>query len=222
MPLARVKKLTDDQPLCSLRRHAGPATLPDKRMQAQGWPPWEERRRQAPRSGLRTGRLRACWRGWEQPGSSVMAKAIHMMVRVLDLDRSIAFYRTAFELDVADRFDFDSFTLVYLRNSEADFEVELTLNKVRGRADPEQGPRRALRARRRLRPHRLLRRRSRRRASAADRGRARPQPDQGIPPRRDADGEVLLRPGPGRVQDRGSAAARSLPLAAAAVREAKE
>jgi lactoylglutathione lyase len=63
-----------------------------------------------------------------------MAKAIHMMVRVLDLDRSIAFYRTAFGLDVADRFDFDSFTLVYLRNSEADFEVELTLNK--DRAEP--------------------------------------------------------------------------------------
>jgi lactoylglutathione lyase len=63
-----------------------------------------------------------------------MAKAIHMMVRVLDLDRSIAFYRAAFGLDVADRFDFDSFTLVYLRNSEADFEVELTLNK--GRAEP--------------------------------------------------------------------------------------
>ena len=60
-----------------------------------------------------------------------MAKAIHMMVRVLDLDRSIAFYRTALGLDVADRFDFDSFTLVYLRNAEADFEVELTLNKDR-------------------------------------------------------------------------------------------
>ena len=60
-----------------------------------------------------------------------MAKAIHMMVRVLDLDRSIAFYRTALALEVADRFDFDSFTLVYLRNAEADFEVELTLNKGR-------------------------------------------------------------------------------------------
>ena len=60
-----------------------------------------------------------------------MAKAIHMMVRVLDLDRSIAFYRTALGLDVADRFDFDSFTLVYLRNAEVDFEVELTLNKDR-------------------------------------------------------------------------------------------
>lgn len=57
-----------------------------------------------------------------------MAKAIHMMIRVLELDRSITFYRDAFALDVADRFDFDDFTLVYLRNAEADFEVELTHN----------------------------------------------------------------------------------------------
>ena len=63
-----------------------------------------------------------------------MAKAIHMMVRVLDLDRSIDFYRRAFALDVADTFDFDDFTLVYMRNPEADFEVELTLNK--GRTEP--------------------------------------------------------------------------------------
>lgn len=63
-----------------------------------------------------------------------MAKAIHTMVRVLDLDRSVAFYREAFGLEVADRFDFDGFTLAYLRNAEADFEVELTLNK--GRTEP--------------------------------------------------------------------------------------
>ncbi len=63
-----------------------------------------------------------------------MAKAIHSMIRVLDLDRSVAFYREAFGLEIADRFDFDSFTLVYLRNLEADFEVELTLNK--GRSEP--------------------------------------------------------------------------------------
>ena len=63
-----------------------------------------------------------------------MAKAIHMMVRVLDLDKSIDFYKTAFDLDVADRFDFDGFTLVYLRNPEVDFEVELTWNE--GRAEP--------------------------------------------------------------------------------------
>lgn len=58
-----------------------------------------------------------------------MAKCLHAMVRVLELERSISFYRDAFGLDVADKFDFDSFTLVYLRNAEADFEVELTWNK---------------------------------------------------------------------------------------------
>ena len=63
-----------------------------------------------------------------------MAKAIHMMIRVLEEARSVAFYREAFGLEVADRFDFDSFTLIYLRNAEADFEVELTVNK--GRTEP--------------------------------------------------------------------------------------
>ena len=63
-----------------------------------------------------------------------MAKAIHTMVRVLDLDRSIEFYSKAFGLEVADHFDFDGFALVYLRNAENDFEIELTLNK--GRAEP--------------------------------------------------------------------------------------
>lgn len=60
-----------------------------------------------------------------------MAKAIHSMIRVLDEARSTAFYATAFGLAPADRFDFDGFTLVYLRNAEADFEVELTINKDR-------------------------------------------------------------------------------------------
>ena len=58
-----------------------------------------------------------------------MAKAIHSMIRVLDEARSVAFYKTAFDLDIADRLDFENFTLVYLRNDEADFEVELTVNK---------------------------------------------------------------------------------------------
>lgn len=58
-----------------------------------------------------------------------MAKAIHMMIRVLDEERSVAFYREAFGLEIADRLDFDDFTLVYLRNDENDFEVELTINK---------------------------------------------------------------------------------------------
>lgn len=58
-----------------------------------------------------------------------MAKAVHTMIRVLNEERSVKFYQEAFALNVADRFDFDSFTLVYMRNKEADFEVELTINK---------------------------------------------------------------------------------------------
>ncbi len=65
-----------------------------------------------------------------------MAKPIHMMVRVKDLDPSIRFYREAFGMAVADRFDFDSFSLVYLRSPENDFEIELTWNK--GQAEPYQ------------------------------------------------------------------------------------
>jgi lactoylglutathione lyase len=63
-----------------------------------------------------------------------MAKAIHMMIRVMDEQRSVEFYRQAFGLGIADRFVFDSFTLVYLRNPEADFEIELTVNH--GRTEP--------------------------------------------------------------------------------------
>ncbi len=63
-----------------------------------------------------------------------MAKAIHSMVRVLDEERSLSFYRTAFGLEIADRLDFETFTLVYLSNPETDFEVELTVNK--GRVEP--------------------------------------------------------------------------------------
>lgn len=63
-----------------------------------------------------------------------MAKAVHMMVRVLDEARSIDFYSKAFGLSIAERADFPDFTLIYLRNAENDFEVELTVNK--GRAEP--------------------------------------------------------------------------------------
>ena len=59
------------------------------------------------------------------------AKAIHSMVRVLDEARSVGFYRDAFGLEVADRIDFPNFTLIYMRNAETPFEVELTVNKDR-------------------------------------------------------------------------------------------
>ncbi|MEO0752601.1 MAG: VOC family protein [Pseudomonadota bacterium] len=58
-----------------------------------------------------------------------MAKSIHSMIRVFDEARSVAFYKAAFGLDVADRLDFPNFTLVYLSNSESEFELELTVNK---------------------------------------------------------------------------------------------
>ncbi len=60
-----------------------------------------------------------------------MAKAIHMMVRVLEEARSVAFYEAAFGLTIADRFAFEGFTLVYLCNPENDFELELTINHDR-------------------------------------------------------------------------------------------
>lgn len=63
-----------------------------------------------------------------------MAKLIHAMIRVLDEARSVAFYDAAFGLKVAERLDFDSFTLVYLANAETGFELELTINK--GRDEP--------------------------------------------------------------------------------------
>ena len=63
-----------------------------------------------------------------------LAKAVHTMVRVLDEARSVDFYAKAFGLAVADRIDFETFTLIYMKNPEADFEVELTVNK--GRAEP--------------------------------------------------------------------------------------
>ena len=62
-----------------------------------------------------------------------MAKAIHSMIRVLDEGRSVDFYDRAFGLKVDTRLDFEGFTLLYLRTAEADFELELTVNKDRER-----------------------------------------------------------------------------------------
>jgi len=63
-----------------------------------------------------------------------MAKAIHSMIRVLDEQRSLAFYDKAFGLKLAERLDFEGFTLLYLSNDESGFELELTVNH--GRTEP--------------------------------------------------------------------------------------
>ena len=63
-----------------------------------------------------------------------MAKFIHTMIRVLDLDKSLAFYREVFGMTPSHTLDFPDFALVYLRNQEDDAEIELTYNK--GRTEP--------------------------------------------------------------------------------------
>ena len=60
-----------------------------------------------------------------------MAKLAHSMIRVLDEAASVKFYEDVFGLKIADRLDFDSFTLIYLRDAAGDFELELTVNKDR-------------------------------------------------------------------------------------------
>lgn len=59
---------------------------------------------------------------------------IHSMIRVLDEVRSVEFYSKVFGLKVADRVDFETFTLIYMSNEETGFELELTVNK--GRIEP--------------------------------------------------------------------------------------
>ena len=58
----------------------------------------------------------------------MVAKALHSMVRVFDLERSLSFYREAFALELVERLEFADFTLAYVRNAENDFEVEFTWN----------------------------------------------------------------------------------------------
>lgn len=60
-----------------------------------------------------------------------MARLIHSMIRVADEQASLAFYEKAFDLRVAERVAFDTFTLIYLSNDEQDFELELTVNHDR-------------------------------------------------------------------------------------------
>jgi lactoylglutathione lyase len=60
---------------------------------------------------------------------------LHSMIRVMDLDRSIAFYRDALGLKEVRRKDMPEgkFTLVYLGDGQTDFQLELTYNY-----DPEK------------------------------------------------------------------------------------
>jgi lactoylglutathione lyase len=61
-----------------------------------------------------------------------MAKLIHSMIRVLDLDRSARFYQQAFGLKESHRLEFPTFKLLYLRDAESGSEIELTWNQGQG------------------------------------------------------------------------------------------
>jgi len=63
-----------------------------------------------------------------------MPKLIHSMIRVLDLDKSVAFYKQAFGMQESHRLEFPTFALVYLRDPESGAEIELTWNK--GQSEP--------------------------------------------------------------------------------------
>lgn len=58
-------------------------------------------------------------------------KMIHTCLRVLDLERSKAFYESVFGLHEHARYVFETFTLLYLRHESEDFELELTSNHDR-------------------------------------------------------------------------------------------
>lgn len=60
-----------------------------------------------------------------------MTKLAHSMIRVLNEAASVAFYEGAFGLQVVDRLDFETFTLVYMALPASKFELELTINKDR-------------------------------------------------------------------------------------------
>ena len=53
------------------------------------------------------------------------------MIRVLNEAVSVQLYHDTFCLEVVDRLDFESFTLVYLALPTSTFELELTVNKSR-------------------------------------------------------------------------------------------
>jgi catechol 2,3-dioxygenase-like lactoylglutathione lyase family enzyme len=112
------------------------------------------------------------------------------MIRVLEEERSVRFYKSALDLDIANRFDFDGFTLVYLRNRENDVEIELTINHDRDRPyDLGDG---GLRADEGSRYH-----------TGAD---------QGVLPRRSVDGSLLFHHRSRWISDRGPAAPRTIYL----------
>lgn len=60
-----------------------------------------------------------------------MLKFAHMNFNVLDLERSLTFYRDALGLAPVRTIDREAFTICYLGNADSDFLLELTYMKER-------------------------------------------------------------------------------------------
>jgi len=61
-------------------------------------------------------------------------KFLHNNINVLDLERSLEFYRTALDLQEIRRKETEDFTLVFLGDGQSTHQLELTW--LRGRQDP--------------------------------------------------------------------------------------
>ena len=72
----------------------------------------------------------------EEKGFPMKAKMIHRCIHVLDLDKSLEFYKKALGLDVVREMgpEDGSWKNVYVGNDTTDFELELTWNN--GRVEP--------------------------------------------------------------------------------------
>lgn len=53
-------------------------------------------------------------------------KMVHMNINVMDLERSLKFYKEALNLEVARQKDYPHFSLAYLEDTSKSFQLELT------------------------------------------------------------------------------------------------
>lgn len=62
------------------------------------------------------------------------ARIVHENIHVLDLDKSLEFYKKALGMTEARRIKGDDWQIVFIDNDESDFQIELTWNE--GRTEP--------------------------------------------------------------------------------------
>ncbi len=55
-----------------------------------------------------------------------MFKIVHSNINVFDLEKSIAFYKEALDLEVVRLKEYDDFKLAFLKGKDSDYQIELT------------------------------------------------------------------------------------------------